>query len=102
MSRIDSAVESGNVKALRFSPSGRMLWIVVGRDSEYWVDPELGFCSCKDFYFSALTKGEPCYHLKSVHKAALEGKSVAFEFSDDEYTAFLQALAQDSANQLLR
>nr|WP_294806127.1 hypothetical protein [uncultured Nitrososphaera sp.] len=102
MSRIDSAVESGSVKMLRFAPSGRRLWIVVGRDSEYWTDPELGFCSCKDFYFSTLSKGEPCYHLKSVHKAMLDEKFMAFEFSDDEYTAFLQALAQDSASQLLR
>ncbi|HVX01611.1 MAG TPA: hypothetical protein VHA09_00495 [Nitrososphaera sp.] len=102
MSRIDNAVESGSVKALKFLPSGRMLWIVVGKDSEYWVDPELGFCSCKDFYFSALTKGEPCYHLKSVHKATLEDRFMVLEFSDDEYTAFLQALVRDNASQLLR
>lgn len=87
---------------LRFTPSGRRLWIVVGRDNEYWTDPELGFCSCKDYYFSTLSKGQPCYHLNSIHKALLEDKFVVFEFSDGDYTGFLQAIAEDNANQLLR
>jgi predicted nucleic acid-binding Zn finger protein len=87
---------------LRFIPSGRRLWIVVGKDGEYWTDPELGFCSCKDYYFSTLSKGHPCYHLNSVHQALLEDKFRVFEFSDGDYTALLQAVAEDSANQLLR
>jgi predicted nucleic acid-binding Zn finger protein len=102
LSRIESAVESGSVKMLLFMPTGRRLWTVVGRDSEYWTDPELGFCSCKDFYFSTLTKGEPCYHLKSVQKAIREEKFVPLQFSDEEYTQVLQALARDVAGQLLR
>lgn len=101
-SRIESTVGSGSVKMLLFMPTGRRLWTVVGRDSEYWTDPELGFCSCKDFYFSALTKSEPCYHLKSVQKAIRDEKFVSLQFSDDEYTAFLQALARDVASDLLR
>jgi predicted nucleic acid-binding Zn finger protein len=99
---VESAVESGSVKMLLFMPTGRRLWTVVGRDGEYWADPELGFCSCKDFYFSSLTKGEPCYHLKSVQKAIKDEKFVQLQFSDGEYTQFLQALAQDLAGQLLR
>jgi predicted nucleic acid-binding Zn finger protein len=102
LSRIESAVQSGSVKALLFLPSGHRLWTVVGKDSEYWTDPELGFCSCKDFYFSALTKDEPCYHLKSVHKAMNDSRLVPLEMSDSEYTQMLQALAKDAAGQLLR
>jgi predicted nucleic acid-binding Zn finger protein len=102
ISRVESTVESKSVKMLRFAPSGRVLWIVVGRDNEYWLDPDQGFCTCKDYYFSSLTKGEPCYHLKSVQKAVVDNKFVLLEFSDDEYTMLLQALAEDSEAKLLQ
>ncbi|MER3408167.1 MAG: hypothetical protein C4292_05360, partial [Nitrososphaera sp.] len=87
-------VESGAVKMLLFRPSGRRLWAVVGRDSEHWTDPELGFCTCKDFYFSTLSGGDPCYHLKSVRKAMDEEKAEIVEFADDEYDQLLQEAAQ--------
>lgn len=94
--RIDGAIASGSVKQMRFLPSGKKIWMVVGKDSEYWTDPELGFCSCKDFYFTTLSGGQECYHLKSVRKAAEENRFVAIEFDDSEYVQFLQALAEDS------
>lgn len=88
---------------LLFLPSGKKLWIVVGKDSEYWTDPDLGFCSCKDYYFNTLSKGDPCYHLKSVAKAIEEGnRAEEIVFSDDEYSQVLQAIAQDSEGTLLR
>jgi predicted nucleic acid-binding Zn finger protein len=94
--RVDSLVESRAVKMLLFRPSGRRLWAVVGRDSEHWADPELGFCTCKDFYFSTLSGGDPCYHLKSVRKAMDGEKAETVEFADDEYDQLLQETAQDS------
>jgi predicted nucleic acid-binding Zn finger protein len=102
MSRVDDAVTSGSVKQLLFMPSGKRLWMVVGRDNEYWTDPELGFCSCKDFYFTALSGGGECYHLKSVKKAMSENRYAAVEFKDSEYIEYLQAIAEDSASVLGR
>ena len=95
-SRIESAIQSGSVKQVLFQPSGRKLWTVIGKDNEHWTDPELGFCSCKDFYFTTLSGGQECYHLKSVRKAAEENRFIAIEFDDGEYVQFLQALAEDS------
>lgn len=100
--RIEGAVLSGSVKMLEFSPSGRRLWIVVGRDSEYWTDLELGFCSCKDYYFSTLSGKGPCYHLKSVKKAHEDDRTEKIAFSDSEYAQVLQALADDNEKMLLR
>ncbi|WP_337862701.1 hypothetical protein [Nitrososphaera sp.] len=100
--RVEDAVSSGMVKLLRFTPSGRKLWIVVGKDSEYWTDPELGFCSCKDFYFNTLSGGDRCYHLKSVARAQEAGGAETFEFSDAEYVQMLQAIASDAELTLLR
>jgi predicted nucleic acid-binding Zn finger protein len=100
--RIESAVMSGSVKMLEFLPSHRKLWVVVGKDNEYWADPELGFCSCKDFYFNTLSGGDPCYHLKSVRRALEEGRAEVTRYSDGEYAQMLQAIADDSENTLLR
>jgi len=102
VSRIDDAVTSGSVKQMLFLPSKKKIWIVVGKDNEYWNDPELGFCSCKDYYFTTLSGGDECYHLKSVRMAIKENKFTVVEFGDKEYVEFLQAIAEDSANLLGR
>ena len=101
-SRVDSTVRSGSVKQMLFLPSGKKLWVVIGRDNEYWTDPELGFCSCKDFYFTTLSGGEDCYHLKSVRKTIQQGAFTAIEFNDSDYIHLLQAVADDIINVLGR
>ena len=98
----DSIARSGNVKQMLFLPSGKRLWVVIGRDNEYWADPELGFCSCKDFYFNTLSRGQDCYHLKSVIKAIQQKTFTAIEFDDREYIDLLQAVADDNISVLGR
>ncbi len=96
---MEGAVAAG-VRQLLFHPSGRKIWIVVGRDDEYWTDPELGFCSCKDFYFVSLSGGKECYHLRRVRGAAEKGGIIVIDFDDSEYVQMLQALAEDHASRL--
>jgi predicted nucleic acid-binding Zn finger protein len=58
------ALEEGRVKKYVFSPSGRIVWIVVGREREYLIMPAAGYCSCDDFYFRVLDREvHICYHL---------------------------------------
>jgi predicted nucleic acid-binding Zn finger protein len=101
VSRIDNALTSGSVKQMLFLPSGKKLWAVVGRENEYWVDPDLGFCSCKDYYFTTLSGKDECYHLKSIRKAISENRFAVIDFVDNEYVEILQAIAGDSASNLL-
>ena len=101
-SKVDFIIRSGGVKQMLFLPSGKKLWVVIGRDNEYWTDPELGFCSCKDFYFNTLSRGQGCYHLKSVVKAIQQRGFTTIEFDDSEYVRLLQALADDSISVLGR
>ena len=89
-----NAVAGGSVKKLLFSPSGRALWTVVGKDNEHWTDPELDFCTCKDFYFKGLSGGLECYHLKSV-KAAGKNSHSTIDFDDTEYIQILHAIVDD-------
>jgi predicted nucleic acid-binding Zn finger protein len=59
-----NAVNEKTVKKYIFSPSGRIVWIVVGREREYQIIPTAGFCSCDDFYFRVMDReAKICYHL---------------------------------------
>jgi predicted nucleic acid-binding Zn finger protein len=58
------AVQEERVKKYVFSPSGRIVWIVVGREREYQIMPAAAFCSCDDFYFRVMDReANICYHL---------------------------------------
>jgi predicted nucleic acid-binding Zn finger protein len=52
------------VKKYVFFPSTRTVWIVVGRERDYQVIPEVDFCTCDDFYFRVINhEVSLCYHL---------------------------------------
>ena len=58
------AVQEERVKKYIFSPSRRIVWIVVGREREYQIMPAAAFCSCDDFYFRVMDReANICYHL---------------------------------------
>jgi predicted nucleic acid-binding Zn finger protein len=85
------AVEQRRVKKYVFEPSGRVVWIVVGRKSEYQVLPASGYCDCSDFYFRVVD-GEAglCYHLTAQRLAdALDAYEEVKE--NDEFYASLMA-----------
>lgn len=62
--RAFEALKEGRIKKYVFKPSGRTVWIVVGKERDYLIIPEAEFCSCDDFYFRVLDKEiHLCYHL---------------------------------------
>ncbi len=62
--RAFEALKENRVKKYTFKPSGRTVWIVVGRERDYLIMPEAEFCMCDDFYFRVLDrKVHLCYHL---------------------------------------
>lgn len=57
-------VTERRIKKYVFRPSGRIVWIAVGRGGEYLIYPRAGYCGCNDFYFRVVDKEESiCYHL---------------------------------------
>jgi len=56
------ALEERRVKRYVFQPSGRIVWIVVGKEREYLVMPAAEYCTCDDFYFQ-FHQGHLCYHI---------------------------------------
>jgi predicted nucleic acid-binding Zn finger protein len=94
-------VESQGVKLHRFHPSGRTIWTVVGRESDFLVEYDPGkenrqYCACSDFYYRVLSSKIPeCYHLLACKIAQKEEMYVVVNFSDEELPSFLKALVSD-------
>jgi predicted nucleic acid-binding Zn finger protein len=78
------ALKEGRVKKYIFKPSGRTVWIVVGRERDYLIMPEAEFCTCDDFYFRVLDKKvHMCYHLLTQKIAANLGWFETLEENDE-------------------
>ena len=79
------------IKKYVFKPSGRIVWIVVGKEREYLVMPAADFCSCDDFYFRAMNKKiHLCYHLIAQKLAeALETYDLVEE-NDQLYNSLIE------------
>jgi predicted nucleic acid-binding Zn finger protein len=99
--RIEETVNLGSVKLHLFSPSGREIWTVVGKDDEHWADPELQFCTCKHYYYKSMSNHQMCYHIKSIEQAKQYHKFVRTDFNDAEYNTFLKVLFLDNTAKLL-
>lgn len=80
------ALKEKRVKKYLFMPSGRKVWIVVGRERDYLIMPAAEFCSCDDFYFRVMD-GEVhlCYHLIAQKIAAALKWYDEIEESDELY-----------------
>lgn len=58
------ALKENRVKKYVFRPSGKIVWIVVGKERDYLIMPRAEFCTCDDFYFRVLDREvHLCYHL---------------------------------------
>lgn len=94
-SKIESVLSEKRIKLHIFEPSRRKIWTVVGKEKEYWFDPDLNFCSCHSFYFNSIAGKQECYHLKSANLAEKENKVELIKFSDEEFSDFINGLVSD-------
>lgn len=92
---VESVVSSNSVKLHLFEPSNRKIWTVVGKDNEHWLDLDLGYCSCEDYYYNAMEKGRQCYHLRAVRAAVEQGRVETIRFQDYEFASFISAIVDD-------
>jgi predicted nucleic acid-binding Zn finger protein len=84
------ALKENRVKKYVFKPSGRIVWIVVGRERDYLLMPEAEFCTCDDFYFRVLDrKVHLCYHLIAQKIARNLDWYEKIEESDDLYASLM-------------
>ncbi len=80
------ALKENRVKKYVFKPSGRIVWIVIGKERDYLIMPEAEFCTCDDFYFRVLDrKVHVCYHLLAQKIAKNLGWFETLDEHDDIY-----------------
>jgi predicted nucleic acid-binding Zn finger protein len=84
------ALKENRVKKYVFKPSGRTVWIVIGRERDYLIMPEAEFCMCDDFYFRVLDKKiHLCYHLIAQKIARNLGWYETLEENDKLYESLM-------------
>jgi len=75
------------VRRYEFAPSGRIVWAVQGRKSEYQVMPEIPFCYCDDYYFRVMDKKRGlCYHILAQRIAAALNQFEDIPKKDSQYS----------------
>jgi len=84
-------LKENRVKKYVFKPSGRIVWIVVGKERDYLLMPEAEFCTCDDFYFRVLDKEvHLCYHLIAQKIANILKWYDALEERDELYDSLMK------------
>jgi len=84
------ALRENRVKKYTFKPSGRVVWIVVGKERDYLIMPEAEFCPCDDFYFRVLDKEvHLCYHLIAQKIANILGWFELIAERDELYESLM-------------
>jgi predicted nucleic acid-binding Zn finger protein len=78
-----------------FEPSKKTIWTIVGKHHEYWIDLDLDYCSCNDYYFRTLSGQGLCYHLDFA-KEKMNSKVETIIFSDSEYYDFVKSVVADN------
>jgi predicted nucleic acid-binding Zn finger protein len=85
------AVEDQRVKKYLFTPSNRVVWIVVGKERDYLMWPAADYCSCDDFYFRVMDKQvHLCYHLIALKLAKSLESYESFEEEDELYESLMK------------
>ena len=94
--RVNKALEAlgeSRIKKYVFQPSGRIVWIVVGKERDYLIMPAGGYCSCDDFYYQ-FDHGHLCYHIMAQKLAESLGRFDLFEDDDDFYDILIKEWKQ--------
>ena len=84
-------VEQNKVKLYVFDPSGRKVWIVVGKGRDYQILPRAEFCTCNDYYFRVIGgKTSLCYHLIAQKLAEALNKFDPITENDEMYDILMK------------
>lgn len=79
---------SRKVRVYEFKPSGRLVWTVQGRKSEYQVLPDIPFCYCDDYYFRVMDKKRGlCYHIIAQRIAEALNEFEKVSKNDSQYSS---------------
>lgn len=94
-------LRENRVKRYSFTPSGRVVWIVVGRGGDHLIYPDVGYCGCYDFYFSVMEgKALVCQHLIAQRLAQKLEWFDRVEESEDLFDLLMEDWRSSEQNQI--
>ena len=74
-----------------FMPSGRIVWIVKGRERDYLIIPEAPYCHCTNFYMHIVSgKGKFCQHLAAQRIASVLDRFETIEERDELFESLTE------------
>lgn len=89
--RAKDAIKGKRVKKYTFKPSGRVVWIVVGKQRDYLIMPAADFCTCNDFYYRVMDKRiHLCYHMLAQKLAEALGTYDRYEEPDELHDVLMK------------
>ncbi|MEM2856713.1 MAG: hypothetical protein QW416_06400 [Candidatus Nitrosocaldaceae archaeon] len=98
--KIEKLFKKRYIKEHIFLPSKRRLYTIVSNE-EYWIEPNINFCSCKGYYFKHKNGKGICNHLKLL--ALINDNMIeTVKFTDEEYNIFLYILIKDITRYALK
>jgi predicted nucleic acid-binding Zn finger protein len=96
--RAFEALKENRVKKYIFRPSGRIVWVVVGKERDYLIMAQAEFCTCDDFYFRVLDRQvHLCYHLIAQKIANILDWYEAIEERDELYDSLMNEWKKPTA-----
>jgi predicted nucleic acid-binding Zn finger protein len=96
--RAFEALKENRVKKYIFKPSGRIVWVVVGKERDYLIMAQAEFCTCDDFYFRVLDRQvHLCYHLIAQKIANVLDWYEAIEERDELYDSLMNEWKKPTA-----
>lgn len=70
--KVSDILTNHGILKYEFKPSGRVVWIVKGRERDYLIYSEAPYCHCKNFYMHIVGgKGKVCSHLAAQRIASV-------------------------------
>lgn len=91
-------LRENRVKKYLFKPSGKLVWIVVGKERDYLVMDQAEFCTCDDFYFRVMDRQvHMCYHLIAQKIANALKWYDSIEENDDLYDSLMNEWKKPTA-----
>lgn len=84
-----------SLKCHFFCPSSRIIWTVVSKNNEYWIDLDLNYCSCSDYFFRTLSNKKICYHLRDAKKFYIMNNYQIYQFTDENYAGLIRSIVND-------
>ena len=96
--RAFEALHENRVKRYVFKPSGKVVWVVVGKERDYLIMPQAEFCMCDDFYFRVIDREvHLCYHLLAQKIAEALRWYDPIEERDDLYETLMNEWKKPTA-----